>query len=72
VMVRGMDNGIYHKTLDLQSGLWTGWTRIPGATPSMPSLVANGESWFELYLNVRGTDNGIYFGVILYWVGAPP
>jgi hypothetical protein len=62
LIVRGTDNGIYHKTLDLYTGQWTGWTQIPGATPSTPSSIS---LWgYALVLAVRGTDNGIYFAYI--------
>jgi hypothetical protein len=71
LVVRGTDSGIYHKILNTATGTWTDWTKIPGATPSTPAILV--DQWNdELYLTVRGTDNNIYFGSILLWVGPPP
>jgi hypothetical protein len=72
VVLRGTDSGIYHNTLDLQTQKWTAWTQIPGATSSTPVLLVNPDWNDEMYLNVRGSDSGIYFASIIVWVGPPP
>jgi hypothetical protein len=72
VAVRGMDGGLYHNTLDIQKGQWASWTKIPGGTPSTPAMLVNPQWNDEVYLWVRGYDNGIYFGSIIAWVGPVP
>jgi hypothetical protein len=72
VVVRGTDSGIYHNTLDVQTQTWSGWTQIPGATASTPGLLVNPDWNDEMYLYVRGSDNGIYFGSTIVWLGPPP
>jgi hypothetical protein len=36
--VRGMDNGIYWCSRSLPSGSWSSWSKLPGSTPSSPTL----------------------------------
>jgi len=72
LIVRGTDNGIYHKTLDAATGLWTGWTQIPGATPTIPAIATDSPYDDQIYMTVRGTDGAVYFSALLYWAGAPP
>jgi len=57
LVVRGTDNGIYHKVWSSGSG-WTGWTNLGGATIDRPALWASSA---YLHLFVRGADNGIYY-----------
>jgi len=75
LVVRGTDNGIYHNTSptgDVSSSwpmTWSGWTKLPGATISPPTLEYSG------YVNlvVRGTDNGVYYSRWSYgWNGWVP
>ena len=72
VVVRGMDAGLYHNTLNIQTGQWASWTKIPGSTPSTPAMLVNPDWNDEIYLWVRGNDNRIYFASILVWVGPVP
>jgi hypothetical protein len=59
VVVRGSNNNqIWHGTVDLGTGLFSGWTLLDGATPSSPTLTANSTS---LCLVVRGNNNVIYY-----------
>jgi len=58
IVVRGMNNRVWHGYIDLATGSWSGWRRIPGSTPSAPTLAA--EEDLYLYLVVRGSDNHIY------------
>ncbi len=58
LVVRGIDNGIYHNRFD---GLnWVGFSEVqPGArTSSRPALAASANGTLDLV--VRGIDNGIY------------
>ena len=67
VVVRGMDKRLYH---------YCGgeWTRMSGATQSAPVLTSNlkcswpphSDEFQELYVVVRGLDDGIY-GATGYW-----
>jgi len=71
--VKGMDNSIYYKMMDLVSGAWTGWIQIPGAISSAPTLepVTSPSSYVNLV--VRGTDNGIYYNrYTSSWTGWVP
>jgi hypothetical protein len=56
LVVRGIDNGIYHNHHD--GTAWSGWVQIPGATADIPALAASGGGVLDLL--VRGVDNGIY------------
>lgn len=73
LLVRGTDNGIYHKAYT--NGAWaSSWDRAPGgATPDTPA----GALWTDvagcnpicveydfLIVVVRGTDNGVYWNVL--------
>jgi len=59
IAVKGLgSNQIYVNSMDASSGLWSGWTRIDGLTPSPYALTA---STIKLYLAVRGIDNRIYW-----------
>jgi len=71
LVVRGVDNAIYHKTFNTATGMWDDWTWIPGTTPTLPAISVNtyGD---ELYLSARGFDSGIYAGTILLWMAPPP
>lgn len=63
LVVRGSDNGIYHKDFTYNS--WSEWSKVPGATADKPSMFrAQRELGTEKieYLAVRGTDNNIYWG----------
>jgi hypothetical protein len=55
--MRGTDDGIYQNTFDGSS--WSGWKGLPGQgrTVSGPAAAIFAD---ELYVFVRGTDNGIY------------
>jgi PKD repeat protein len=69
IVVRGMDNGLYHGKVNLITNTFSGWDWISGATPSerartpsAPELfVANG----GLVLLARGMDNRIYFRTLV-------
>jgi len=66
VVVRGSDNGIYHRKFKLPSGPWdSSWTNVGGATLSTPALLLIED--LALFLFVRGADNGIY---CKYWVNS--
>jgi hypothetical protein len=57
LIVRGTDNGIYHKAY--ASGTWSSsWDTPGGGTNDQPACVEYGGF---LYVVVRGTDNGLYF-----------
>ena len=59
IVVRGMDGAsLWHGIVNLSSEAFSGWTRIPGATPSAPELAA---STTNLFLVVRGMDDRIYY-----------
>lgn len=58
--VRGTNNGIYVKTMDLSSGVWSGWITIGGKTSSGPSVKATPDE-DDFVLAVRGMDNSIYY-----------
>jgi hypothetical protein len=59
VVVRGSNNNqIWHGTVDVGTGSFSGWTLLSGATPSPPTLTDNGTS---LCLVVRGNNNVIYY-----------
>jgi hypothetical protein len=54
VVVRGMDNGIYHASY---VGTWSGWESLGGSTVDAPTLAVEEKG---LHVFVRGTDNGVY------------
>jgi hypothetical protein len=63
IIVRGMDDGIYHQEVYLPTMNYLGWANIGGSTPSIPALTSNYKESGDdhlLYLVVRGSDNGIY------------
>lgn len=68
LLVRGMNNGIFHKALI--AGTWSNtWDSPGGSTIDTPSVTSDG---FSLYLAVRGTDNGAYYNVLPFsggWSG---
>lgn len=53
-----MNGRLYHGYIDPSNDLFSGWTRINGATPSKPILTA---SHNKLYLVVRGMNDRIYY-----------
>ena len=61
IVVRGTSNGIYYNSKSLSGGTWSGWTSLPGATSSSPTLLASETN--RLDLAVRGLDNGVYHNV---------
>jgi len=66
LVVRGTDNGIYEKRGSIPPGgwplTWSGWTKLPGATISPPTLeYAYLASDSYVNLVVRGADNTIYY-----------
>jgi len=56
--VQGTNNKIYFGSLDVLTNSFSGWTQLSGATKSGPGLATDG--WCDLFLAVRGMDNGIY------------
>ncbi|MEM1867829.1 MAG: ABC transporter substrate-binding protein [Thermosphaera sp.] len=61
IVVRGRDDGVYFAHLNVRDGSFSGWTRLPGATPSRPALVSVYKG--VLVLVVRGRNNRIYYNV---------
>lgn len=67
VVVRGMNNKIYHKKFDLGSETWdTSWTTvepptIPWTTSSTPALTTFWSNDWYLFLLIRGQDNKLYY-----------
>jgi hypothetical protein len=74
VVVRGMDNKIYHKKFDLTDNTWdTSWSvveppTIPWTTSSTPALTTIWDSndWY-LFCLVRGQDNKLYYAMYDGW-----
>ena len=64
IAVKGFsDNSIWHGYYTYSSKPWrfSGWTRVPGATPSAPDLSITSEGYiYHLHLAVRGADDKIY------------
>jgi hypothetical protein len=58
--VRGKNNGIYVKAMDLSSGVWSSWIALGGATSSGPAVEAAPYE-DDFVLAVRGLDNKIYY-----------
>jgi len=78
LVVRGLDSKIYYGSVTLDDELFSGWKQIYGSTPSKPALTAKdptplaADGNCELFLLVRGSDNGIYLTSISpagAWVG---
>jgi len=65
IVVRGMDSGIYFGYLDLKTQKFTGWSRLPGNTPSRPMIISGRDVGLDckIFLVVRGMDNRIYFNI---------
>jgi|GEM_PF-683758 len=61
IVVRGRDDGVYFAHLNVRDGSFSGWTRLPGTTPSRPALVSVYKG--VLVLVVRGRNNRIYYNV---------
>jgi hypothetical protein len=62
LVVRGQDNLIYYRTYNPASGVWGGWSSLPGATPDSPAAVLCGN---ELHVVVRGMDGvSLYHGYV--------
>ncbi|MEM1518474.1 MAG: C1 family peptidase [Nitrososphaerota archaeon] len=64
-VVRGFspENSLWFSYIDVHSGNFSGWTRIPGSTPSKPALAIDPNNCEDLYLVVRGMDNGIWLNI---------
>jgi virginiamycin B lyase len=52
------NSNIYLSNMNSSTLVWSGWTKLPGGTPSNPSLAA---SPLHLYIVARGTDSRIYW-----------
>jgi hypothetical protein len=79
LIVRGSDSKLYHRAFDAETGIWTGWTAIPGSPVSQISDSAAGSvQWWpltdEIFLTCRAGTSGqeVYFGELLFWVEATP
>jgi hypothetical protein len=65
LVVRGVNNGIYHKSWTPTGG-WTGWDTLGGATIDSPSLGATQVEDLSMHANnflilvVRGIDDKVY------------
>jgi hypothetical protein len=65
LIVRGIDNGIYHKAF--VSGAWsTNWDSPGGSTTATPASLSDGS---VLHLVVRGSDNVIYYNSLRFSTG---
>jgi len=71
MVVRGMDNRIYYRFYDCNSDAWGDWSSVPtGATSDRPGAIARygrpPPNYLpdELYIIVRGTTGGLYYGDI--------
>jgi hypothetical protein len=53
-----INDTLWYSTMNLTSGTFSGWTFLPGSTPSTPILSAWGSN--NLTLVVRGDDNTLY------------
>lgn len=64
LVVRGTNpvNSIWYGYVDINSGSFSGWKKIPGSTSSKPELVADPTSC-NLYLVVRGVTGGIWLNI---------
>jgi parallel beta-helix repeat protein len=76
IVVRGMDgSSLYHSSVDLSTGVFSGWELMNGPVQSKPTLAAC-ESRGEVCLVVRGMDNVVYYNTWngmgwVGWVGLP-
>ena len=73
IVVRGFsttdnwgNNTLWHGIVNLADDSFSGWTNLPGATPSAPTLAAS-ETLGSLYLTVRGMSDLIWINT---WNGA--
>jgi hypothetical protein len=67
LVVRGMDNGLYHKSWTYAGGWSSSWDTPGGKTQDRPAItVLHG----QLYMVVRGIDNGIYWNRLDFGTGA--
>jgi hypothetical protein len=58
IVVRGSDGKtLWHSYLDRYDWTFSGWTKLPGSTPSAPYMISDG---YRLWLAVRGMDNKVY------------
>jgi hypothetical protein len=62
----GGNNTLWHGIVNLTDDSFSGWTSLPGATPSAPTLAAS-ETLGRLYLSVRGMSDVIWTNT---WNGA--
>lgn len=59
LVVRGSNlNQIWHGTMNTETGTFSGWNLLSGATPSPPVLTSNTT---DLCLVVRGNTNAVYY-----------
>lgn len=59
IVIRGVDGeSLWHGSVDLGTGGFSGWVQLQGAARSAPTLTSDG---VELYLVVRGLDNRVYY-----------
>jgi len=68
VVVRGMDNGIYHNWRTFPSGSWSGWEDVHGKTVLPPVLTQGGDNG-QLHLVVTGADYGVYHRFLYFAYG---
>jgi hypothetical protein len=62
LVVRGSDNGIYHRTYDTVSSTWNSWSSLPGSTPDTPAAAVCGN---QLHMVVRGMGGAsLYHGYV--------
>ena len=57
VMALSNNSKMYHGQMTVSTETWLGWTLMNGTTPSQPVLCNNAEN---IYLVIRGSDDGIY------------
>ncbi|MEB3859592.1 MAG: hypothetical protein LRS43_00110 [Desulfurococcales archaeon] len=72
VAVRGLNDGIYVGYVNQSSMTFSGWVRIPGATPNSPSIALD-DACQNVWLAVRGYNNRIYVTIVypnLTWSGS--
>ncbi|MEM3426583.1 MAG: C10 family peptidase [Thermoproteota archaeon] len=62
LFVRGTDGSIYYRytTSSNPTAGWSSWTSLGGSTPTTPSAAVKVDD-NDLYVAVRGGDNGIYY-----------
>jgi hypothetical protein len=53
LVVRGLNDGIWHRSYDNSTDSWEGWNALPGSTIDGPGAVATDN---RLYTVVRGSD----------------